>query len=289
MSRIITFLLIVYAIPLFGQQESSERCPVWMLRLQTTKEMKVIPYKDKLGNYGLKSRDNDSIIISAHYKKIIYNFNDTNFIVQSNDCLFGAINLKGEVLAPFYFGTYYFNYSKARNNFGNILACPVYVDFMRNETYFYFVNQKGECIPSDYHPCPANIPIDNANISKSLEYIQKAEEALIIDRLSAVCFCNEAIAADSLNPAVYYFAIRLLMDNNALKNGKENFLEYEYYYSWIEDCIQKGLLVETDNAKLLSFNQYKKFFYKHYIPDKILYNEAKKEIKRLKKIVKRDN
>jgi len=252
-------------------------------KLKVKKNMKVVPYTDENGNYGLKERSNDSIIISAKYHKIVENFNDTGFVVISNNYYWGVINLKGESIVPFYNSSYHYNDSM--NLHSKIMACPVCINNKYNSGYYYFVNSKGECLPSDYYPCPDGVEIDSRELPEHLKYIQLAEKAKLKNKIGAVYYCKKAIQCDTLIAATYFWGIKLFMDIYNIKESSKLNAEYYEYFPWIADCIEKSLETEKKTLYLIRLNRYKKAFYKYYMNDKLKYDEACSELKKLRKLV----
>ncbi|MBI9055478.1 MAG: hypothetical protein JEY96_16770 [Bacteroidales bacterium] len=252
-------------------------------KLKVKKNMKVVPYTDENGNYGLKERSNDSIIISAKYHKILDNYNDTSFVVISNNYYWGVINLKGDTLAPFYSGSYHFN--DTMNLVSKIMACPVCINNKYNLSYFYFVNSKGECLITDYYPCPEGVETDNSELPKYLQYIQLAEKAKLENKVGAIYYCNKAIRCDTSNAATYFWGIKLFMDMNDIKESSILNAKYNECFPWVAGCIEKSLENEKNTFYLIRLNRYKKAFYKYYMKDKSRYDEACSDLKRLKKLV----
>jgi hypothetical protein len=288
--RTFFFILIVH-FTIFCQGQN--RCDGGYIfrsgKLKVTNNMRIIPYQDNSSFWGLKNKLNDSIIIPAKFSKIYENFNDTAFILSSKDREIGAINLREEILAPFYNGDYCFNDFDTAVNYGGILAAPVCVNgafFLRNT---FFVDRKGDCIPYEYYPCPYGVKVSDGNLSMSLFYIQKAEENRLSDMRKSIEFCNKAIESDTLNPASYYWGVRIFMANNELNIASSKDKKYEEYYSWVEFCIEKGIKYEKNPHYLIKLNRYKKAFYTYCKTDKTRAEEAKIAIQNYKETIKHEN
>lgn len=272
---------------MFGQENSSKQghTEIYMRSKEVSKDMNIVPFKGKNGSYGLKDRSKDSVLIQAKFTSIFDNFQDTAFIVETKPDYYGVINLQEEILAPFCNETYFFNDYDTLINYGGVIICPLYINNKLNEEYKYFVNSKGECMAFNYYPCPYGVEMSIDNLSKTLQFIQLAEKAKFQNKPSAVYYCKKAIQSDSLNAATYFWGIKLFMNMNNFKKSSITNAEYKEYFPWIADCIEKGLIAEKNVRYLIRFNRYKKAFYKHYIDDKVKYQEACRELKRFKKLV----
>ena len=283
----VCFLFFVFSPSIFGQHDCSE-LEVMKLKslIKVNAEMKVIPFYES-GLYGLKMQSTDSVIIQAKYISIISNLNDTNFIIQSKENLVGVINLKEELIAPYIKGLYVFNNFDTLINYGGLIANPLCINNKWDPAY-YFINKNGECIVSNYYPCPPGVTIEKKEISRSLELIQLAEKYKKTDIKKAISYCKQAILSDTLNPASYYWAVKLFMHPNDLNLSKKSCSEYSEYFLWIQESINKGISLEKNAFHLSQFNELKKSFYKTCIIDKEKAKQANKEMKRYRKIWKQN-
>jgi hypothetical protein len=258
-------------------------------KLKVTEDMNVIPFKNSANLWGLKNKLNDSIIIQAQFKKICENYNDTAFIVALSNNNEGAINLKGDIIAPFLKGLYQFNVGDTAINYGGILSVPVCINGVYFMSNMFFVDASGDCIAYDYYPCPSGVKIANIkSLSPAQYYVQRAIEFKYVDINKSVDFFKKAFESDTNNAASYFSCSRMFIDEIGLNIVSHKNVIYEKYYPWIEYCIEKGIKFEKGPHYLLKLNKYKRDFYKSCVVNKNKTKEASMEVNRLKNLLKHE-
>lgn len=281
---IIILLQVLFPIYSYGQ-DPCNFSSLSKRNFKANKNLTLILFKGSNDKYGLKNRSTNEVIIPAEYLKIWDNFKDSIFVVLTNKKKSCVININNQKIVPELEGFYSINRADNQIKYGSIMAYPPCIHGKLNRL-LYVVDKNGNCILNDYYPCPPSLT-DSIKIEKKhFRYIQEAEKYAENDINKSIEYYKKAIYADSLNPATYFSALYVMMrDPDCYVFGK-GCDKYKKQYKFFEYCINKGLEIENDTHYLIVFNRYMESFYKYCILDKNKVKIAKKEIKRLRKLIK---
>ncbi|MFW5781008.1 MAG: hypothetical protein ACOCXD_00400 [Bacteroidota bacterium] len=231
------------------------------------------------GLVGLRAVNSEKVIVDPGYLDVSWE-SDTIFVFKKTDGTFGVLNGRGETLIdfgenPIHLNTFddYFLYRP--------LEMPSFIEGRTNNRW-YFINKQRQCVPEDYYPCPYGVKSMPFNqLPPHLVYIQKAEYFRAQSRFdSAVFYVEKAIETVPDNPYPYYYGANLFLNNQQENVTYENNEQYNNYYGWIANCLEKANNLETERYHKIRINNLRYRFYKHNVKKPHLYKNVENELSR---------
>lgn len=194
----------------------------------------LIPYFDKQKQlWGFQNKESKQIVIQPEFTDAVEWWKEFGIVMI--DGKYGLIDRNGKKASPF---------------IHDYLAVEHCEECRKDElTAFYYygtdfslerkfnVNEKCDCIPYSYYPCPPMVKMDTSGISRALQYIQRAEFHYHQGNIDqSFLYADKAILADTNDAASYFWKASHMADGidiciaeepEIISNNVEN--EYTFY------------------------------------------------------------
>jgi hypothetical protein len=220
------------------------------------------PFKDKETKlWGFRDEETGNIIMNARYEKTI-EYHDTLGIV-TQDGKFGLVGVSGKEIIPCSYNNLYFEKADRANRWK--IATAYY-----NDSIFYlpvyYINTSGKCVPTDYYPCPGNVPMDTSDCSEEVKLIQRGNKALESCELTkATGLYKQAIKANPDNPASYYWYSYIYMEMLCGYITKDT---VRAHMTEIDEYLKKAYNTETNEVPKAKIGTERYRLYSGYISNK---------------------
>ncbi len=236
------------------------------------------PYYDATnGKWGFHTKDFYKIIIPAQYDDATAWYKDYGIVLI--DGKYGMVDRKGNKVSPFILD--YMSVEDCESCLmGQLYGIYFYKNNLLGDRKFY-VNEKCDCIPQPYWPCPPAVKMDTSVTPKNLKLLQQAEYFYHQGEIKkSMVLADKAIAADTNDASTYFWKASVLTDNNwmiicedpaEINNEAERQLgswerEYENQMKELESRLsfvkitqedyhqEKAELIKMDSLKQIEFN-----------------------------------
>lgn len=210
----------------------------------------IVPYYDaNSGKWGFHTKDFNKIMIEAKYDDATAWYKDFGIVMI--DGKYGMVDRKGNKVSPFIL-----DYLSVENcvscKVGELYGVYFYKNHLSGDRKFY-VNEKCDCIPYSYWPCPPMVKIDTSSTPKNLKLLQRAEYLYHQGEITkSLIMADRAIAADTNDASAYFWKASVMSDNywmiisedpyvmeNDIEIKKDNWKkEYETKFTEIEKLLE---------------------------------------------------
>lgn len=181
-----------------------------LICLSEINAQELIPYFDKQKQlWGFQNKDSKQIVIQPEFTDAVEWWKDFGIVMINGK--YGLIDRNGKKVSPFILD--YLAVEHCEECRKDELMGFYYYGYDYSMERKFYVNEKCDCIPYSYYPCPPMVKMDTSGISEPLRYIQRAEfhyHQGNIDK--SFLYADKAILADTNDAASRFWKASHMAD-----------------------------------------------------------------------------
>lgn len=167
----------------------------------------LIPFYDREKQlWGFQNKETKQIIVQPSFEFASEWWNDYGIVTINGK--YGLIDRNGNKVSPFIHERIYVEKCK---------DCPLEKSLVAVYYYYFYkpsmsavrhfkIDEKCNCIPQPYYPCPPMLPMDTSSTPKNLRILQMAEYLYHQGEIkAALVFAEKAIEADTNDASTYFW------------------------------------------------------------------------------------
>lgn len=170
----------------------------------------LIPYYDReKQKYGFQNKETRQIVIQPEFEDAVEWWRDYGIV--RIDGKYGLINREGKKVSEF--RQDYMFVEHCEECLTGELAAYHYYGLNYSKPRKIYLNEKCECSPKPFYPCPPQVKTDTSQLSIGLKYIQRAEYYYHQGEIKkALDYADKAIASDSTDGSFWFWRASHMAD-----------------------------------------------------------------------------
>lgn len=167
---------------------------------------KLVPYYDReKAKWGFQDKETKKVEVQPQFDNAVAWWKDYGIVMS--DGKYGLIDKTGKKVSPFILDYIYVKECEGCGEGGRLTSVIEYRITKRFESKReFFINEKCDCVPQPFYPCPPMIKMDTSTTAENLRLLQRAEFNLHKgDVKKAMQYAEKAIEADTNEASTYFW------------------------------------------------------------------------------------
>ncbi len=214
----------------------------FVLRFSFSHSQTLVPYYDRAkGKWGFQDKETKKVEVQPQFDNAVAWWKDYGIVMSEGK--YGLIDKSGNKVSPFILDYIYVKDCEGCGEEGRLTSEANYVrtkyTYTKRE---FFINEKCECVPQPFYPCPPLVKMDTSSTTENLRILQRAEFHLHLgDVRKAMQYAENAIDADTNEASTYFWKAmhQGYLHNIAISDSPESMIQtnkvdrmtWEYTYN----------------------------------------------------------
>jgi len=209
----------------------------------------LVPFYDReKDKWGFQDKVTRQIIIQPQFEFAVDWWKEYGIVLMNGK--YGLIDRNGNKVSPFVHEYIYVDECLKCDSSGRLAA---YVSYEKNNPHSareFYIDEKCDCLPQPYYPCPPMVKMDTASTPENLKILQRAEFKYHQGEIKqALKIADQAIAADKEDASTYFWKATHMADRYELIITEDTETQYSRNEKELRDWEQ---LYEQETAMLQS-------------------------------------